>query len=140
MIDRFQEILQHLSEELNLDLIPDRNHACAIQVKQGLIVQLESDAEQENLLMASQLIDVPPGKFRENVLREALKANAKPDPRIGILSYIPKINQLVLYQTYPFEILTAERLVGLLGPFIQMAEKWRKAIDSGQTAPQEDVR
>lgn len=139
MIDRFQEILHHLSAELDLPLQTDKHHACAIQIRQGLIVQLESNAEQEKLLIASQIINLPPGKFRENVLREALKTNAKPDPRIGILSYIPKVNQLVLFQTYPFDILTAERLVALLGPFIQMAEKWRRAIETGQAAPQEAV-
>jgi hypothetical protein len=135
MIDRFQEILHALGEELNIPLEPDRNHACAIQVKPGLIVQLESDLSQEKLLILSPIIEVPPGKFRENVLREGLKSNALPDPRIGILSYIPKINKLVLFQYYPFDILTAERLAGLLGAFIETAGKWRDAITTGNSGP-----
>jgi hypothetical protein len=135
MIDRFHEILQLLGGELGLTLHTDRNHACALQINEGLIVQLESDAAQEKLLIASQIIEVPPGKFRENVLKEALKANALPDPRIGTFAYIAKINQLVLYQYYPFDILNAQRLAGLLAPFIQTAEKWREAITSGSPAP-----
>jgi hypothetical protein len=139
MIDRFDEILHSLGEEFGLPLHSDRNHACAIQVKQGLIVQLESDSAQEKLLIASQIVEVPPGKFRENVLKEALKQNALPDPRIGTFAYIGKINQLVLFQYYPFDILSAQRLAGLLGPFIQTAEKWREAISSGNTAPQSEA-
>jgi Tir chaperone protein (CesT) family len=128
MIDRFND----------LTLQADRHHACAIQIKQGLIVQLESDSAQEKLLIASQIIEVPPGKFRENVLKEALKMNALPDPLIGIFCYIGKINQLVLFQYYPFDILTAQRLAALLGPFIQTAEKWRDAIARGDSAPRSE--
>lgn len=135
MIDRFDEILQNLGKVFDLDLRADRNHACAIQIKQGLIVQLQCDAAQENLLIASKVVELPPGKFRENVLKEALKANAKLDPIVGIFAYIAKINQLVLFQQYPFDVLTSERLAGLLGPFIQTAEKWKNAILAGQPAP-----
>ncbi len=135
MIDRFHEILQLLGQELGLTLHTDRNHACALQINEGLIVQMESDSAQERLLIASQIIEVPPGKFRENVLKEALKANALADPLVGIFAYIAKINQLVLYQYYPFDILNAQRLAGLLAPFIQTAEKWRNAIASGSPGP-----
>jgi hypothetical protein len=135
MMDRFNEILLALGEEFDLTLQADRHHACAIQIKQGLVVQLESDSAQEKLLIASQIIEVPPGKFRENVLKEALKMNALPDPLIGTFSYIAKINQLVLFQYYPFDILTAKRLAGLLGSFVQTAEKWKAAIASGNSAP-----
>ncbi len=135
MIDRFHEILQELGKVFDLDLETDRNHACAIQVRQGLIVQLQSDLEQEKLLIISKIVEIPPGKFREHVLCEALKANTRPGPIIGIFAYIVRINQLVLFQQYPFDILTAERLAGLLGPFIQTAEKWRDAILAGHAGP-----
>lgn len=136
MIDPFEQILHSLGEQLGLPLHTDKNQACAIQIKHGLIVQLERDPGQERLLIASKIIEIPPGRFRENVLKEALKANALPDPRIGIFAYIAKINQLVLYQYYPFDILTAQRMMGLLGPFIQTAESWRNAIAKGSAGPQ----
>jgi hypothetical protein len=139
MIDRFNEILYALGQEFDLPLMADKNHACAIQVREGLIVQLESDQSQEKLLIACQIVEVPPGKFRENVLKDALKANALADPRIGIFSYIIPINQLVLFQYYPFDILTPQRLAHLLGPFIQMAEKWRDAIERGNSSPTIDL-
>jgi len=135
MIDRFEDILQGLGQEFDLPLHTDKHHACAIRVKAGLIVQLEKDPAQERLLIASQVVEVPPGKFRENVLKEALKANGLPDPRVGVFAYIAKINQLVLFQYYPFDILTPQRLAGLLGPFIQTAEKWREAIEAGSASP-----
>lgn len=139
MIDRFDEILQSLGKVFDLDLRSDRNNACAIQIRQGLIVQLQSDPAMEKLLICSKVVEIPPGKFRENVLKEALKMNARPDPIVGIFSYIAKINQLVLFQQYPFDILTGERLAGLLGPFIQTAEKWRAAILSGSPAPPPEI-
>ena len=104
MINRFEEILQLLGQSLNLPLQVDANNACAIQIKQNLIVQLQPDPSQEKLLIGCQIIQVPPGKFRENVLKEALKANGLPDPRVGIFAYIARNNTLFLFQEYPFDI------------------------------------
>ncbi len=136
MINRFEEILQLLGQSLNLPLQVDANNACAIQIKQNLIVQLQPDPSQEKLLIGCQIIQVPPGKFRENVLKEALKANGLPDPRVGIFAYIARNNTLFLFQEYPFDLLTnGERIASLIGPIFKTAESWKSAIESGQAGP-----
>jgi len=141
MIDRFEEILQLFGQSLNLPLESDRNHACAIQIKQGLIVQLQSDPSQTKLLIGCKIIEVPPGKFRENVLKEALKANGLPDPRVGIFAYIAAINNLFLFQEYPFDILTTgERVASLISPFIKTATEWRVAIQAGDPGPRSEAK
>ncbi|HEY4254763.1 MAG TPA: CesT family type III secretion system chaperone [Chlamydiales bacterium] len=135
MIDRFEELLAELGVQLDLPLKSDRNHFCTLQIGPNLLIQLQTDAAFEKLLIISKVAEIPPGKFRENILKEALKANGKKDPRVGVFAYLTQINQLVLFQRYPFDLLNGERLAELLGPFIETAENWKKAIASGRSAP-----
>lgn len=135
MTNQLEELLHQLGKVFHLDLHVDRTLACSIQVHQNLTIQLQLDVAQENLWIFSKLLEVPPGKFRENVFREALKANGLPDPCTAVFGYISNTNHLALFQKYPLEILNGERLAGLIGAFVEMAENWIQAIASGRPAP-----
>ena len=134
MTDPFSTLLGELGKILHLPLHTDKYHACSIHIP-PLTVQLQLNSTQEELFLFAKLIEVPPGRFRENVLREALKTNGQPDPRPGLLGYIAASNQLALYQRYPLAILNGERLANLFAAFYEMGELWKKAIDSGLAAP-----
>lgn len=135
MITPFEELLHDLNRFFELNLHVDKHNACTIQIHPDLAIQLQLDIGQENLWIFSHLIEIPPGKFRENVLKEALKANGLPDPRIGILAYLALKNTLILYQKYPLSILSGEKLSAFLGAFLEMADTWRQAIFNGQASP-----
>lgn len=135
MTDLFEQLLHELGPFFNLQLRSDRHSACTIRLHEALKVQIQLDFSQENLLILSEIIELPPGKFREKVLAEALKANGQPDPRIGVLCFVERDSALALYQSYPIELLKGDTLAGLMGPFLEMAESWRKAIENGQPAP-----
>lgn len=134
MTDRFSELLFELGKILGISLSPDKYNACTIALP-PLQIQLELNETQENLLLFTKIISLPPGKFRENVLAEALKANALPDPRPGIFGYFAMTNHLTLHQIYPVDILNGERLAGLFGAFFEWGELWHKAIQNGETSP-----
>jgi hypothetical protein len=133
--DPFELLIQQLGAVLNVPLHVDRNHACAIKVHNQLTVQLQIDDAQENLLIASFICEVPPGKFRENVFCEALKANHLPDPRTGILGFVSINNRLTLHQRYPFASLDGPKLAQYVAGFIDYADLWRIAIENGQSSP-----
>lgn len=135
MIDPFDSLLHEVGKLLGLSLHLDRHQMCAIQLHGDLVIQLQTDSARETLLLISKVAPLPPGRFRAEVFKEALKANALPDPRVGILAFLPHSAHLILFQNYPFALLNAERLAGLLGPFIDTAESWRSAIASGSTCP-----
>lgn len=137
MIGRFEELLHQLGSIFELELHVDRQNACSIQIHPRLILQLQLDTSQDNLWIFTKLAETPPGKFRENILKESLKANALPDPRPGILGFILSTNHLAQFQKYPLHILNGERLSGIIGAFVEMAETWQEAILSGQSAPME---
>jgi hypothetical protein len=135
VIDRFEETLRLFGNSLDLPLHIDKNGACAILV-QGIVIQLQPNSTQEKLIVGCKIMEINPGRFRENVLKEALKANALADPRVGIFAYIGSINTLFLFQEYPFDLLVSgERIASLVSPFIKTCADWKQAVQNGQASP-----
>lgn len=134
MIDHFSNLLQDLGKVFQLTLIPDKYNACSLEVP-PLTIQLELDEAQENLFIFTKIIELPPGKFRENVLSEALKSNGLRDPRPGIFGYIASTNHLTLHQSYPIKILNGENLAGLFGSFFELGQSWYESIHRGNPSP-----
>jgi Tir chaperone family protein CesT len=133
-MDRFVEVLKELGQIVNVPFHPDKHHVCELNINNVLHIQLEPDLSGERLLIASFLVDVPAGRFREGVFREALKAN-HPFERTGTLAYSARNNKLFFFHYLPFYQLTGEKLADFLGPFISEAESWRTSIESGSMGP-----
>jgi hypothetical protein len=134
MTDGFTTLLQELGKEFQLTLVPDKYNALSLEVP-PLIIQLELDEKRENLFLFTKIIELPPGKFRENVLAEALKINDLPDPRPGVFGYIAATNHLTLHQSYPIKILNGENLAGLFGSFFELGQSWYESIHRGNLTP-----
>lgn len=133
-MDRFQQLLWDLGELIELPLHIDKNSACKLLLDEKLEVQLEMDSDGEKLLIGAFLGELPPGKFRENVLKDALKVNHLIHP-YSTLAFMEKTNTLILYQYLMANELSGETLVEHLNVFIEEAEEWRAAITNGQSAP-----
>ncbi|MCB1116766.1 MAG: CesT family type III secretion system chaperone [Chlamydiia bacterium] len=133
-MDKFQELLWDLGELIELPLHVDKNHACNLLLDEKLEVQMQMDQHEENLLICAFLADVPPGRFRENVMKDALKVNADYHP-FGTLAFYEKKNLLILQQHLPVEKLNGEKLSQVLEQFLEEAIEWQQAINSGSSAP-----
>jgi hypothetical protein len=137
MTGRFEELMQQLSRVLDIELLPDAHRIVALKIHQKIVVQLQEEKDEEpQLLIGSILCELPPGRFRENVLIEALKTNGLVDPRIAVLGYLRRKNALTMHQVYPYSMLDGQRLAALLSSFIEWAEAWRKAVEQGQVGPE----
>jgi len=133
MIDQFHELIYDLGTHLKISLKPDKRGACKLSYHNLFFVQLDYDPSKERILMASFVCDVPPGKLRENVFRDALKTH-HPFPEVGVFGYCERTNKLSLFTYIPLPGLTAIKLATLLSAFIEKANKWREAVGTGQTA------
>jgi len=133
MLDPFESLLSELGAELGTSLHPDRKGACKLKINDTFHVQLECDAHQENLLVATFICDVPPGKYRENILRDALKANW-PFPKNGTLAYSDRNNKLVLFSHFRLIHLNGKKLADFLTIFLDKANNWRIGVETGHTA------
>lgn len=133
MIDRFEEILRELGIEYGLPLHPDHRGACKLLINETMQLQIEYRQEHQALLALTFICEIPPGKFRENVLRTALKANHF-SPTKSLLGYSDKNNQLALFQQIPLTLLTGKKLAELLTLFINKADEWRQRVQTGDLA------
>lgn len=127
-------ILQDLGRSTMIpirDLAPDRNNSCLISLPGGVEIQLESDREDKNLMIGCKLSEVPLGRYKENLFREALKANGQQDG-YGSFGYIPRTNQLVLFDMLSYNDLSGEKVADFLEKFLEKAMTWRTAINNGE--------
>jgi hypothetical protein len=133
MIDPFAELLVELGNELGTTLHLDKKSACTLNISDQFRVQLECDPHQENILVATFICDLPPGKFRENILRDALKSN-DPFPISGTLAYSERNNKLALFAHLRLASLNGRALSEFLNAFIEKANGWRTGVETGQTS------
>lgn len=130
------DILAGLSPLVGEDLRPDSNRACLLVFNEEIRIQLELDITGEFLLLGSMLIDLPPGKFRENILKAALKANNMIDISPGILAFVARANRLVLFEKIHISDTAPDPLYKKIIQFFNKAENWKHAIERGEVAPQ----
>ncbi|MDE3055358.1 MAG: CesT family type III secretion system chaperone [Verrucomicrobiota bacterium] len=136
MTNTFLYLLEEFGKIIHLPLRVDQKGACSLLLPEEFLVQLQPDNAEQNLFFFAPIVPLPPGKYREEVLLEGLKTNASQDPLFGTVAYLEKSNELVLYQSYPLNMLDGERLANLFAGFVEMGMQWKKAILAGKTHPQ----
>jgi len=138
MITPFEDLLRELGTSLGTSLHVDSHGACCLQLKDKLRVQIEPDKKEERILIAAFISELNPGRFREDVLKEALRVNALniANGQTGaILGFSSRHNQLACHTILPFQEVTAEKLVGALTHLVEQALSWFDALQSGQAVP-----
>jgi len=129
----FDELIEYLSEELHIELIPDNQHTVSILVDDNLTVQMEVDDYKKEFLFVVFIAEIAPGRFREEVFKSALIANNL-STRIGTFSYYKEENQFIFHKFVSTET-PKEEILNFLTEVIYVAEKWKKALESGRSAP-----
>jgi hypothetical protein len=138
METRFEEIIHNLSKKTNVDLVLDENNAVSILIDERLLLQMEADLETSRLLIFSPIANIAAGKFRENVLINAMKENDKYDFDFTF-AYMEQDNSLTLFKYLRFKNINPELLTDVLAAFIDTALIWKDAIDAGRATPQEII-
>ncbi|MDF2578069.1 MAG: putative type secretion chaperone SycE [Chlamydiales bacterium] len=133
-VDPFQLLLEELSVVLNIPLQIDKNGGCTIKINNDLQFQLKPDPTNGKLAIVSNLGLVPPGRYRIEVLKEALKDNYEIYSQ-GKLSFSEGAKCLVLYETFPIRYINGAILGDFAKKFASKALAWKKAIDSGKSHP-----
>ncbi len=130
-MDHFAILLADLGALIQVPLHPDHQRSCNLSINGELHVQLKEDERNDRILIAAFLAEIPPGKFRENVLKETLKENNL-FPRIGTFSYSERNNQLAFFSHVYFEGLKGDTMADFLEAFLEKAFSWRTALQTGQ--------
>lgn len=127
--DMFGALLQELGRAIqNPKLHPDEHNTCLLKFKGGVKVHIEPNKEGTHLIIGTDLGTVAPGRYRENVFGEALKANGLPIPRFGTFAYSTQKDHLVLFEMLPLRELTGDKVADFLPRFLEKARVWREAL------------
>ncbi len=136
MKHRFQELIEELGTTLDIALHVDQLGACSMIFDEKLEVQIDKFGEGD-LLIAAFICPLPPGKFRENILLAALRANNHLYPRVGIFGYSERENQLALFQLIDMKDLTGDKIANALAEFVPAGLEWKNSIETKNAAPNE---
>ena len=131
-MDFFTDILKEVGRLLNVALKPDAHDSCAIVLRDKITLRLELDKARENLIIGSEIGELPPGRYREEVLKAALLSNGAPPPLMGTFAFSKRRNALICFEMMDVKDFTPDRIVALLPPLIEKAEKWQEALLRGQ--------
>lgn len=130
-MDKFAIVLSELATLVDVPLHPDHNRCCAINVNSVMHVKLQEEENKERILIGAFIGELPPGRFREILLKETLKENNL-FPRIGTFCYSPRNNQLAFFTYVPLPTLTGDILADIFETFLDRAFSWKTALETGQ--------
>jgi hypothetical protein len=130
-LDALAQILKDVGKHYGTPLEPDSNHSCLIELQNHVKIQIEVDRSQQHLIIGCNLGELPPGKFREVFLREALRANGEQPLRCGTFAYSNRRNSLLLFEQQLLQYLEAEALIEFLKHFSDKSLLWIDAIRNG---------
>ena len=138
METRFEEIIHDLSKTIDVDLLIEEDNVISVLVDERLPLQLEADLDTNRLLIFTSIANISAGKFRENVLINALKENDKFEFDFTF-AYLEEDNSLVMFTYLNFEEITVNTLNQILASFVDISLLWKDAIDTGKDAPTEII-
>lgn len=130
-MDFFGKLIWDIGEILEFALHVDENQNCKLIIEEAMAMQLAMSDDDQYLVAALFIAEIPPGAFRIEVLEKALNANS-PTPENGSFSYSKRYNALVLEKFYDKNSLTdAKKLASQLEAMAELGMQWHQAIHSG---------
>lgn len=120
-----QDLTSGLGMKINIEESPSYTLDVA-----GKEVNLELDETGEFIVVSIVLGRIPSGRYRQDVLEQALRSNGYPPPHFGYFGYSQMADILVVHRKYHFSKLSKKLVMDSIPPLIQMAEEWTRALDS----------
>lgn len=128
--DVFNALLNELGRLIKIpSLEADETGCCTVEYPAlGLKIEMSTDKNNTFLQILCILGEVPPGRYREEVLHEALRANDLPIPRYGNFGYNMGNNHLVLWDNLTLNKIQAADLAEYLVRFLNKANEVKEAL------------
>lgn len=124
-------ILKDLETFFECPLETDSNNSCLVDMGIGISLQLELD-RHGFLLVGCRLGMVHMGRYRNDLIRAALKSNELTPLSSGILGFSHKSQQLILFIRVDTQAVPLHQLTEQLSLFTAKAKLWKDAIAKGE--------
>jgi hypothetical protein len=136
---KYKSLIQQLSDRLKKQIYPNLHNVVVLFIENSVKVHIELDPTEEYLIIGAFIGDLPPGKFREHILKDALKSNFSLQKNKGILSYIGKENTLTVHTKLLLEKTTIDSLMQCLKDLTKRAQSWQEAFEEGKSSPTDEI-
>jgi hypothetical protein len=130
--DRFGALLEELSAVTKIKLPITAKTGCKIRYPDKLCLTIEQDPTGESIFLIADIGTPGEGRFKESILKEALRANGRQKSQGGIFCYSPKAEKLLLFDQLPLEDLNGQRLSEIMITMSEVARHWRDSIARGE--------
>lgn len=133
MAKDYESLLQEIGNALGATLEAGEQDSCTLFFdNRTWRVNLDMLPNNRDLLLAIEIKDIAPGKYRELLLKAAMVFNSK-EGSSQRLAYSEPQNSLVLFQIVPLRHINAQIVQDLIGQLRKTAETWRDAMVRGIT-------
>src|SRR4051812_7633992 len=109
---QFGAILKEFENFFQCSLNPDENDSCLVQMGIGVTLQIELD-RYGLILVGCRLGTLHMGRYRDGLMREALKSNGLMPPSTGVFGFSQKSSQLILFMRLNPHLLSVHQIVAL---------------------------
>lgn len=127
----FDKLLGDVSDFFQMEIKPDKKGGVALKLREHF-VQIEPDEAEENVLIFSPIGEIPTGRYREDILEQALRSNGYPPPNRGILCLAKKTSMLYIFEKFPLRTASREQLLATLPPILDKVKIWKEAVQFSQ--------
>jgi hypothetical protein len=127
--NQYEAVLRDFETFFKCKLAPNANNTCVISIPNSVRIQIELDRNSK-VLIASRL-GILQGRFRDIVLREALKANEFYDISTGSFGLGKKSNNLMIFLQMDLDQLNPDKINTVMPIFLAKANLWAEGIKSG---------
>lgn len=128
----FESLLKDLGEKINItQLESTRNNNITLTLKGKNNVVLELHKTQPFLIISFDIAEIPPSRYRENVLREALKFNGLNKIHAGIFAFSKKSQKLILFDMLPLDEISGEKVLSIMMDLTNKVSVWKEALNRG---------
>jgi hypothetical protein len=128
-MSKFSDLITSLGSLLGTSLEVEKEILCKIKIRDLISIQMEYDEQTDRIILVSFLGELPPGKFREEALLAALKANHI-DTSLGSFAYIDAKQMLIVQLFLPVST-AAPLLATLVQQLTEKAIAWKNGIAQG---------
>lgn len=127
----YEAILRDFGSFFNTPLQPDSHNNCKINLNDlDISIQIEIDKYGYALIFC-RLPEIQ-GRYRDNLIVHALKANEIYHPYTGVFGFSHKNSQLIVFLRFPAEALDRNKIEAHVPGFLRKAASWTKALKAGQ--------
>lgn len=132
--DLYEALLDEIGKKLKIpDLKPNAQNTCMIEMHNGLQISLQFAAKSSEFLIGAKIAKLPPGRYRMDVLLEALKSNGLSDSlKQGTFGYNQALDELYLFKLIPTTDLTSDKILDHFHPLKEKANLWFEALKRGE--------